>query len=86
MELPLKPWMAPGCRGNAPGPPAPSEKCNSSARAIRETALRAYCGCRRCFAHILALSSSDYQEPHSYASINPAPDNQMAELLLYIVL
>ena len=25
--------------------------CNSSARAIRKTALRAYCGCRRCFTH-----------------------------------
>ena len=57
---------------------------NSSARAIRKTALRAYCGCRRCFAHILALSSSDYQETDSYASINPSPDNQMAELLRYL--
>ena len=59
---------------------------NSSAHAIRKTALRAYCGCHRCFAHILALSSSDCQEPDSYASINPSPDNQMAELLVYIVL
>ena len=56
------------------------QNSNSSARAIRKTALRAYCGCHRCFAHILALSSSDCQEPDSYASINPSPDNQMAEL------
>ena len=59
---------------------------NSSARAIRKTALRAYCGCCRCFAHILALSSSVYQEPDFYASINPSSDNQMSELLVYIVL
>ena len=26
-------------------------QCDSSARAIRKTALRAYCGCRRCFTH-----------------------------------
>ena len=32
-------------------------KSNSSARAIRKTALRAYCGCRRCFTHRRALSS-----------------------------
>ena len=57
------------------------QNSNSSARAIRKTALRAYCGCHRCFAHILALSSSDCQEPDSYASINPSPENQMAELL-----
>ncbi|HJC43868.1 MAG TPA: hypothetical protein H9756_09370, partial [Candidatus Mediterraneibacter gallistercoris] len=29
-------------------------------RAIRKTALRAYCGYRRCFAHILALSPCVY--------------------------
>jgi len=26
-------------------------ECNSPARAIHKTALRAYCGCRRCFTH-----------------------------------
>ncbi len=31
--------------------------CNSSARAIRKTALRAYCGYRHCFTHLQALSS-----------------------------
>uniref|UniRef100_UPI003AB99EFA hypothetical protein n=2 Tax=[Ruminococcus] torques TaxID=33039 RepID=UPI003AB99EFA len=30
---------------------------NSSARAIRKTALRAYCGCRHCFTHKKALST-----------------------------
>ncbi len=33
------------------------EICNSSARAIRKTALRAYCGYRHCFTHLQALSS-----------------------------
>ena len=31
--------------------------CNSSARAIRKTALRAHCGCRHRFTHLQALSS-----------------------------
>ena len=42
---------------------------NSSARAIRKTALRAYCGYRRCFTHWQALSSSDCQSTDPYASI-----------------
>ena len=46
---------------------------NSSARAIRKTALRAYCGCRRCFIHCRALGSSDCQTTDSYAGINPSP-------------
>ena len=49
---------------------------NSSARAISKTALRAYCGCRRCFTHQQALSASVHQSPDSYASINPPPDDR----------
>ena len=52
------------------------QKIDSSARAIRKTALRAYCGWRRCFTHLQALSSSACQQPDSYASINPSPDTR----------
>ena len=46
---------------------------NSSARAIRKTALRAYRGLRHRFTHLQALRTSACQLPDSYASINPSP-------------
>ena len=49
---------------------------NSSARAIRKTALRANYGFRHCFAHLRALRRSGYQSPDFYAGINPSPDTR----------
>ena len=55
--------------------------CNSSARAIRKTALRAYRGWRHRFTHKMALSSSGMERVDSYASINRPASSLMAELL-----
>ena len=52
------------------------KKCNSSARAIRKTALTCFLRLRRCFPHVLALSSSVHQKTDFYASINPSSDDR----------
>ncbi len=59
---------------------------NSSARAIRKTALRAYYGWRRCFPHRLTLSTSAHQETDSYAGINPSPDDRWLNCYFYLLL
>ncbi len=55
----------------------------SSARAIRKTALRAYCGCRHRFTHELALGRTRLPGAGLLCKHNPGSWHQMAKLLLH---